>query len=417
MFSNVIKLKIVYRIVISLTVILLLSSCQLKCQANSSYKTEKKQPLTGKHELITEQLITTVEHSPELKKLLLSSIEMAKKSNPDKITNPAQSLEEYYEFIDWAAKAMPWTILKDTQYSSLYEQTYQGLTYFYFINDQPLPELENKGYFRNSLQYHEPYRSWLILFTRDWGIYLSKEDSWNEEYYKKVLADDTFGFKNDWYESSSNWKSFNDFFSRHLKSPDVRPIAFPNDSSIVTAPADSRSQGVWKIDSNSNIINKKGVIVKSVRLKSMSELLGNKCPYKNAFADGTFTHMFLDVNDYHRYHFPVAGTIKDVCIIEEDDAVGGTVNWDTESGKYLFDAASPGWQNVQTRGLVIIDTDKYGLVGVLPVGMSQVSSIKFEENIRPGTVVKKGAPLGYFLFGGSDIILLFQDKVNFKLLH
>jgi len=332
------------------------SGCTLFETNNSGHpvEAEKCRLAEASHEPITEQLIVTVEHNPELKRMLLHSIEMARKNNPDKITNPAQNLEEYYEFLDWAAKAMPWTILKNTPYSSLYEQTYQALTYFYFINDQPLPELESKGYFRNSLQYHEPYRSWLILFTKNWGIYLSQTDSWNEEYYKRVLADDSFGLKKGWYEKPSNWKSFNDFFSRYLKSPDQRPIALPNDPSIINAPADSRCQGVWIIDKNSNIVTKDEVIVKSIRLKSIPELFGSKNPYKKAFANGTFTHMFLDVNDYHRYHFPVSGTVKYVSIIEEDDAVGGIVNWDSKSGKYIFDAARPGWQTIQTRGLVII---------------------------------------------------------------
>jgi len=48
------------------------------------------------HEPITQQLITLVEHNTEIKRLLIKSIEIAKKINPDKITNPAQTLEEYY---------------------------------------------------------------------------------------------------------------------------------------------------------------------------------------------------------------------------------------------------------------------------------------------------------------------------------
>jgi phosphatidylserine decarboxylase len=32
-----------------------------------------------------------------------------------------------------------------------------------------------------------------------------------------------------------------------------------------------------------------------------------------------------------------------------------------------------------------------------------------------GNTVKKGDPLGYFLFGGSDFVLLFQSKVGFQL--
>ncbi len=64
-----------------------------------------------KHAPITQQLITMVEHNSELKKMLIESIEIAQKINPDKLTNPAQTLEEYYIFMDWAAKALPWSIL------------------------------------------------------------------------------------------------------------------------------------------------------------------------------------------------------------------------------------------------------------------------------------------------------------------
>jgi phosphatidylserine decarboxylase len=75
----------------------------------------------------------------------------------------------------------------------------------------------------------------------------------------------------------------------------------------------------------------------------------------------------------------------------------------------------PGWQNIETRGCVIIDTGKYGLVALLPIGMSQVSSVNFEKTVKVDNTVKKGDMLGYFLFGGSDYVLLFQSKVNFKL--
>jgi phosphatidylserine decarboxylase len=51
--------------------------------------------------------------------------------------------------------------------------------------------------------------------------------------------------------------------------------------------------------------------------------------------------------------------------------------------------------------------------------MSQVSSVNFEANLytkmKTGTEVKKGEMLGYFLFGGSDFVMLFQKNVDFKL--
>ena len=376
---------------------------------------QDSKPAQTKHEPITEQLITMVEHNSEIKRMLVRSIEMAKIINPDKMTNPAQTLEEYYAFVDWAAKAMPWSILQNLPYSKLYDQIDQSLDYFYFINDQPLNELKNKGYYNPSLQYHEPYRSWLISFVKEWGMYLSREGSWKDEYYKTALNDESFGLHKGWYEDPSKWRTFNDFFARHLKSPDQRSIASPNDPSIVSSPADSKPQGVWKIDRNSNIVHRKGIAIKSNVFKSVAVLIGEGSAYGNAFANGTLTHTFLDVNDYHRYHFPIGGTIKEVRIIRSDDAAGGITTWDARTKRYVLDSSTPGWQNIETRGCVIIDTEKYGLVALLPIGMSQVSSVNFEDTVRAGSTVKKGDMLGHFLFGGSDFVLLFQGKVDFKL--
>ena len=363
----------------------------------------------------TLELIDIVEKNPDIKSMLITSISKAKKINPNKNSNPAQTLEEYYEFISWAEKAMPWNFLPNIEYSELYDKIDQSLNYYYFINDQPLPELEGKGYYNNSLQYVEPYRSWLISFNKAWGKYLDTEDSWNNKYYQMALEDDKFGLKNDWYEDPSNWKTFNQFFSRYLKSPDKRPIADTIDNSVVVSPSDSKPQGVWQIDSNSFIIQKQGVAIKSGTLNSIVKLIGEDSKFKDEFANGTFTHSYLDVNDYHRFHFPVSGIVKEIRIIPEQNAAGCIVTWDSVNNRYAFDASVPGWQSNETRGCVIIDTEIFGLAALLPIGMSQVCSVNFEKNIKVGNKVKKGDMLGYFLFGGSDFIMIFQKKAGFIL--
>lgn len=38
---------------------------------------------------------------------------------------------------------------------------------------------------------------------------------------------------------------------------------------------------------------------------------GEGSAYRDAFAGGTLTHTFLDVNDYHRYHAPVSGVLRE----------------------------------------------------------------------------------------------------------
>ncbi len=370
---------------------------------------------TAPHQPITRELITMVEHNDSLKQMLIKSIGQAKQINPDPVTNPAQTLEDYYLYIDWASLAMPWNISSELPYTKLYEQIDQSLDYMYYLNDQPLEELEGKGYYNNSIQYVEPYRTWLIQFTKQWGEYLSTAVSWNDSYYRHALADERFGLDKGWYESPDNWHSFNEFFSRYLVSPDVRPIASPDDASVVAAPADSTPQGVWAIDADSNIVQKGGVQIKSGYFDSIPNLLGPDSAYQTAFANGTLTHTFLDVNDYHRYHFPVGGTILEVALIAADDAAGGITQWSADLNKYVLLDTTPGWQTIETRGCVILDTQVYGLVAVMPIGMSQVSSVNFEDGVQVGAQVQKGEMLGTFLFGGSDIVMLFQQEVAFEL--
>ena len=373
------------------------------------------EPINYKSDL-TKSFISMMEHDPELKAMMIKSIEKAKAINPSLETNPGQSLRQYYDFIEWSATCMPWDVIKQPAGRTIFNRIDQGLCYAYFVMDMPLEELKDKGYYYPSLQYHEPIRSWLIEYAKTWGNFLSTPESWNDSYYQAVCQCPNFNMDKGWYESPDNWHSFNDFFHRYLSSPDQRPIDSPDDNSIVVLPGDSQPQGIWNIDENSKVVQHEGVVIKSARVVSVIELVGENSAYRDAFAGGTLFHTFLNVDDYHRYHFPVSGTIKEIEVIPGDDAAGGITTWDPASGNYILECEVPGWQMFETRGRIIIDTQEYGLVAIQPIGMSQVSSVNFEPNLKPGSVVKKGDPMGWFDLGGSDIVLLFQKDVNVKLL-
>ncbi|MES1181612.1 MAG: phosphatidylserine decarboxylase, partial [Flavobacterium sp.] len=265
----------------------------------------------------TKELVAMVNGDSLLKSLLISSIQKAKEINADTVYNPAQSLEKYFEFTSKMERSMPWSyVTNENNQRTPFEHIFQSLCTFYFVIDQPLPELEGKGLYHNSLQYYEPFAKWLTTFNKSWQKHLESDKSWNKEYTEIVANDPAFGIQNGWYEDPSNWKSFNQFFARHLRSASERPIASPEDRSVITSFADAEPQGVWAIDSSSTIVDKAGVSVKSANIKHIAKLLGDDSKYKNAFANGTFTHSFLNVNDYHRYHFPIGGTIKEVRIIQ-----------------------------------------------------------------------------------------------------
>jgi phosphatidylserine decarboxylase len=364
------------------------------------------------HQPITQKLIDLVGKNPEIGLMLETSIAEAKEANPDLTTNPVQSLSDYYNFVDRVSELLPQEMIECSPSLTLRDQMLQGLCYFYFLVDQPLAELEGKGLFNNTLEYYQPFSAWLVDLVKTQGAYLSTKQSWNEELYQTALSDPEFGLDKGWYESPSNWHTFNQFFARYLKSPDMRPIASPDDPSVVTSPADSVPQGVWPIDKDSNIQVEGGLKVKLITYFNVHDLLGKDSAYKDAFANGVLTHTFLNVNDYHRYHFAVGGIIKEKEIISQNVAL--EVTWDKEQGKYI-PVDSTGWQFTQTRGCVIVDTGEYGLVALIPMGMAQVSSVNFEDYVQVGASVNKGDMLGNFLFGGSDFIMLFQQKAGFEI--
>jgi phosphatidylserine decarboxylase len=346
--------------------------------------------------------------NPEIQRLLTASIEQAKRINPDPLTNPAQTLDQYYEFISLAERAIPGNLIEPRPNATLYQRVDQSLGYLYFICDQPLAELEGRRYFNNSLQYVEPYSSWLKTFVRSWGVFLDTPASWNDDYLRLALADKSFGLDRGWYEDPSHWKTFNQFFTRRLKSPEQRPIASPIDESIVVSPVDAIPQGVWAIDSGSRLIAKAGIPLKSGTVQSVEQLIGEQSRYKHAFVGGTFTHLFLDVGDYHHYHFPLSGTVKEASIIPGQEVSGGYVTWDAVNRRYAFDPSSVGWQALETRGSLILETRDFGLVALLPIGMSPVSSVTYEPALKEGVEVRKGDMMGHFLFGGSDFVIVFQ---------
>lgn len=80
--------------------------------------------------------------------------------------------------------------------------------------------------------------------------------------------------------------------------------------------------------------------------------------------------------------------------------------------RVFYTPNDPGYQFVQSRGLVVLHTD-IGMVAILPVGMAVVSSVILTA--EEGVTLRKGEELGYFQFGGSDVIVMFEAKPKVRL--
>ena len=128
------------------------------------------------------------------------------------------------------------------------------------------------------------------------------------------------------------------------------------------------------------------------------------------FVGGTVYQAFLSATNYHRWHSPVGGTIVRAFVVEgtyysEADALGSDAVEPTHSQAYLA--------HVAARAVFVIQADNHaiGLVGFVPVGMSEVSSCLIHPSITPGYHVAKGDELGHFQFGGSTHCLVFGPGV------
>jgi phosphatidylserine decarboxylase precursor len=255
------------------------------------------------------------------------------------------------------------------------------LTVYYIINQAP----------DDALNENEAFNHWLKRLVQVWGEFLDTPASAGG--IDSFLSNPDYNV-DDYFVGPSGWLTFNQFFAREMK-PGKRPISDPGNDRVFVSPADAVYMGHSPISDSSEIT------VKGVRW-AIAELLDGS-PYKDAFRNGTYMHSFLYVDDYHRYHLPVGGIIKEIRNIS--GRVYLDVRRNADGTLDVIDGDT--YQFNQERGLVVIDSPELGLVAVLPIGMATVSSVNLTPEV--GAELRKGDEFGYFLFGGSDIVMVFQD--------
>ncbi|MEW7281135.1 phophatidylserine decarboxylase associated domain-containing protein [Aquimarina sp. 2201CG1-2-11] len=195
--------------------------------------------------------------------------------------------------------------------------------------------------------------------------------------------------------------SYNAFFHRQIK-PELRPIAAPDDKKVIVSPNDGT---VYQIATN---IQESTDFWAKGQTYSLINILNNNSLVKD-FVGGDMIQTFLSGNDFHRFHAPVDGTIIKTEIVE-----GLTFSQRNSEKEPGAGTESLGYEaSVNTRGLVYIqcEDESMGKVCVIPIGITEISSIRFGNHIVEGAKVKKGDELGRFSYGGSTLCLLFEPNV------
>ncbi|MCK4842441.1 MAG: phosphatidylserine decarboxylase [Methylococcales bacterium] len=252
-----------------------------------------------------------------------------------------------------------------------------------------------------------------------------------------------------------DYKSWNEFFARNLKSDKAgnypsRPVSMPGRNYVIVSPTDCIMNPllqVIKFDGNyerqyiDNPLQLDTVLdVKNIPI-SVNDMLGSvPDDIKAKFVGGSGLTCVLMPNTYHHFHSPVDGTVTHAEIVKTGTTgTPGTFgypdfpNWVPLGGN----VGGPGTDFSQfqafQRGVIIIKVEYdnlpnmkpeklTGYVASIPVGLDSVGSVVLNtcdsqqtdhvNCFKVGGKVQKGkTKFGNFFFGGSLNILLFSKNM------
>ncbi|UNI22491.1 Phosphatidylserine decarboxylase [Purpureocillium takamizusanense] len=206
------------------------------------------------------------------------------------------------------------------------------------------------------------------------------------------------------------FKSWDDFFTRKVHNK-ARPVASPDDDSVIANACESKVYNVAR-----HVHLRDQFFVKGQPYSPLDMLAHD--PLAHHFGGGTVYQAFLSALSYHRWHAPVAGTVRRAFV---------------EDGMYfsepLFEGPGDPEQHgeIDTRGIVVAqgylsalatravifieaDHPAIGLMAFVGIGMDEVSTC--DITVKEGQRIGKGDELGMFHFGGSSHCLLFRKGVK-----
>lgn len=192
-------------------------------------------------------------------------------------------------------------------------------------------------------------------------------------------------------EPLENFGTFNEFFYRKLK-PEARPNEAPRTPGIAVSAADCRMTCFQTIKQAQDIWIKG-------RSFSVERLIGPVYPdLVQKYHDGSLAIFRLAPQDYHRFHSPVDG------VLGEPKVIAG--EYYTVNPMAIRSSLDVYGENV--RVIVPIISDKFGVVTVCCIGAMMVGSTVITA--QAGERIARTDELGYFKFGGSTLVIIFEPK-------
>jgi phosphatidylserine decarboxylase len=205
-----------------------------------------------------------------------------------------------------------------------------------------------------------------------------------------------------------SYTSFNDFFTRSLKSG-VRPLA----AADFVCPVDGAISQFGAID-DYHILQAKG------HRFTTTELVGGDSAIAAQFRHGSFANLYLSPKDYHRLHMPCDGKLTRMIYVPgtlfsvNPTTARGVPNLFARNERVVCVFSSPehGPFVMVLVGATIVGSMATVWHGVVnPKRTNKVSEWNYGE---AGVELKKGVEMGRFLLGSTIILLFRRDTIAFN---
>lgn len=183
----------------------------------------------------------------------------------------------------------------------------------------------------------------------------------------------------------SQFSTFNDFFIRELKEG-ARPVE--KGENILVSPADGRLICFEDIKDTDDFF------VKGSRFNLKNFVVNEK--WLEKFEEASLLIFRLAPADYHRFHFPA-----DAYVVNEEKVEGDYYSVSPHAVKENIEIY---FKNKRVNSY--LESEEFGDFIMSEIGATMVGSIVQSYNRK--VPVKKGEEKGYFKFGGSTVILIFQ---------
>jgi phosphatidylserine decarboxylase len=314
---------------------------------------------------------------PDLKNTLIKLINASAKSKQS-YWYKHNSLEEFYKFMDTWRTYTPNNIAKAQDYSERFKSLYRK------------KDIKNKTYYVDdgiNFVRDKDFTDWMQKFVHERGVFMDSNES--AAVANKWINNGTIDMSS-YQIPEGGFVSFNDFFTRKLKSG-ARPISDPNNNAVLICPADCRISTISYALTSDQDFAVKGDTYNIAALLGSVELA-------NKFVGGTAIVCLLYPKDYHRFHAPVTGMIAAKRSLDDKHyyyGFKGLVKYFSEYHRVYY----------------LINTRYSGQVGFVAIGMSDINSVNMPLSADLTKEIKKGDEIGYFAYGGSGIVMLFEPGI------